>query len=87
MFSALNQGSLVYILDKTDRPKLKLGEIISMSQPKSSFNYGSMPQATTIDMKVKVDGTTYEYNSIPSNFSIVTYNNGKLTISETKQGL
>lgn len=87
MFSALNQGSLVYILDKTDRPKLKLGEIVSMSQPKSSFNYGSMPQATTIDMKVKVDGTTYEYNSIPSNFSIVTYNNGKLTISETKQGL
>ena len=84
MFSALNQGSLVYILDKTDRPKLKLGEIVSMSQPKSSFNYGSMPQATTIDMKVKVDGTTYEYNSIPSNYSVVSYNNGKITLSETK---
>ena len=28
MFSALNQGSLVYILDKTDGVKFKNGEIV-----------------------------------------------------------
>ena len=90
MFSALNQGSIIYILDKTDRPKFKVGEIISISQPKVDYNstgqFGQY-QATTVDIKVNIDGNTYEYNSIPSSYSVITYNNGKITLSETKQGL
>lgn len=90
MFSALNQGSIVYILDKTDRPKFKVGEIVSISQPKVDYNstgqFGQY-QATTVDIKVNVEGNTYEYNSIPSSYSVITYNNGKITLSETKQGL
>lgn len=84
MFSALTQGSLVYILDKTETPILKIGEIISISLPKPSFN---QYQQTVVDIKVNIGGTTYEYNSIPSNLSLVTYNSGKITISESKQGL
>lgn len=90
MFSALNQGSIIYILDKTDRPKFKVGEVVSISQPKVDYNstgqFGQY-QATTVDIKVNVEGNTYEYNSIPSSYSVVTYNNGKITLSETKQGL
>lgn len=90
MFSALNQGSIIYILDKTERPKFKVGEIVSISQPKVDYNstgqFGQY-QATTVDIKVNIDGNTYEYNSIPSSYSIITYNNGKITLSETKQGL
>ena len=90
MFSALNQGSIIYILDKTDRPKFKVGEVISISQPKVDYNstgqFGQY-QATTVDIKVNVEGNTYEYNSIPSSYSVITYNNGKITLSETKQGL
>lgn len=88
MFSALSQGSLVYILDKSERPKLKIGEVISVSQPKQNFNMNMNGyNQTVIDIKVNMDGNTFEYNAIPSNFSIVSYNNGKITISETKQGL
>lgn len=88
MISALNQGSIIYILDKSDNLKLKLGEIISISQPKQSYNnYNQSFNYSTIDLKVNIDGTTHEYNSIPSNLSLVTYNNGKLIISETKQSL
>lgn len=90
MFSALNQGSIIYILDKTERPKFKVGEIISISQPKIDYNstgqFGQF-QTTTVDIKVNIEGNTYEYNSIPSNYSVITYNNGKITLSETKQGL
>lgn len=90
MFSALNQGSIIYILDKTERPKFKVGEVISISQPKVDYNstgqFGQY-QATTVDIKVNVEGNTYEYNSIPSSYSVITYNNGKITLSETKQGL
>lgn len=90
MFSALNQGSIIYILDKTERPKFKVGEVVSVSQPKVDYNstgqFGQY-QATTVDIKVNVEGNTYEYNSIPSSYSVITYNNGKITLSETKQGL
>ena len=90
MFSALNQGSIIYILDKTERPKFKVGEIISISQPKVDYNstgqFGQY-QTTTVDIKVNINGNTYEYNSIPSSYSVITYNNGKITLSETKQGL
>lgn len=90
MFSVLNQGSIIYILDKTERPKFKVGEVVSISQPKVDYNstgqFGQY-QATTVDIKVNVDGNTYEYNSIPSSYSVITYNNGKITLSETKQGL
>ena len=90
MFSALNQGSIIYILDKTEKPKFKIGEVISISQPKIDYNstgqFGQF-QTTTVDIKVNIEGNTYEYNSIPSSYSVITYNNGKITLSETKQGL
>lgn len=42
---------------------------------------------TTIDLKVNIDGNVQDFSNIPSNNTIVSYNNGKFTISETKQGL
>lgn len=85
MFSSLNQGSLIYILDKASIPKLIVGEVVSVSQPKQ--NYQGTFQQTYVDIKAQCNGTIYEFNQIPSNFSIVSYNNGKLTLSETKQQL
>ena len=85
MFSALSQGSPVYILDKTSSPDFKVGEIIGVSYPKMNpYNVG--PQ-NTVDLKVKIDGETQEFNSIPSINSVVSYNSGKVIISETKQGI
>lgn len=88
MFSALSQGSLIHILDKTDSFKYKTGEVIGVTQPKFSTNFNNTtnPQMF-VDIKVKVDGNVNEFNSIPCNYSVVTYNNGKLVLSETKQGL
>ena len=82
MFSALSQGSSVYILDKTSTPKYSVGELIGVSQPRIQFG-----QVTTVDLKVKVDGDIQEFNSIPSINSVVSYSNGKIIISETKQGI
>ena len=81
MFSALSQGSSIYMLDKTSSPKFVIGEVIGVTQPKYSFNQA------TVDLKVKVDDTIQEFNNLPSINSMVTYNNGKLLISETKQGI
>jgi len=49
MFSALSQGSSIYILDKTTTPKkYTIGEVIGVSAPKFS-NFGN-----TVDLKVKI---------------------------------
>lgn len=87
MFSSLNQGSPIYILDKSDRPTLMIGQIQSISAPHQQFTGYSQFNNTTIDMKVSVEGNTFEYNAIPGSNTIVSYNNGKITLSETKQGL
>ena len=85
MFSALSQGSLVYLLDKTSSPEYKVGEVIGVSQPKL-VNYNFGPQ-NTVDLKVKVDDSVQDFIGIPSINSYATYNNGKVIISETKQGI
>ena len=79
MFSALSQGSSIYLLDKTSSPKYLIGEVVGVTQPKYSFNQA------TVDLRVKVDDQIQEFNNLPSINSTVTYNNGKLLISETKQ--
>ena len=81
MFSALSQGSNIYLLDKTSSPKFLVGEVVGVTQPKYSFNQA------TVDLKVKVEDSIQEFNNLPSINSFVTYNNGKLFISETKQAI
>ena len=81
MFSALSQGSSIYLLDKTSSPKFVIGEVVGVTQPKYSFNQA------TVDLKVKIEDSVQEFNNLPSINNIVTYNNGKIIISETKQGI
>ncbi len=85
MFSALSQGSSIYLLDKTSTPTFRVGEVIGVSQPKINYNFGQ--SQNTVDLRVKVDDSIQEFNNLPSINSYVTYNNGKLLISETKQGI
>lgn len=81
MFSALSQGSSIYLLDKASSPKLLVGEVVGVTQPKFVYNQA------TVDLKVKVEDTIQEFNNLPSISNTVTYNGGKLLISETKQGI
>ena len=81
MFSALSQGSSIYLLDRASSPKFMIGEVVGVTQPKYSYNQA------TVDLKVKVEDSIQEFNNLPSINSFVTYNNGKLVISETKQGI
>ena len=82
MFSALSQGSSVYILDKTSSPKYSIGEVVGVSQPKINYNGQS-----TVDLRVNVDNSVQEFSNLLSINSISTYNGGKIIISETKQGI
>lgn len=87
MFSALSQGSIIYILDKVEY-KLKIGNVTSISFPhlntNPSLNIGNQQ---VIDIKCQVEGNAQEFINIPTTYSLLSYNNGQIIISESKQNL
>lgn len=91
MFSALNQGSLIHILERTDGLKYKVGEVIGVTQPNYAGSIFSTPSYTNpnalITIKVKVDGEVREYPEVVPTQTTMSYNNGNAFISETVQGI
>ena len=87
MFSSLTQGSTIYILDKNEN-RLKTGSITSISFPhinnNPSLNIGNQQ---VIDIKCQVEGNQQEFINISTTYSLLSYNNGQIIISETKQNL
>lgn len=81
MFSALGQGSVIYILEKGENPSLKVGQIVSITQPSYSNNF--LMNGSTIDISVKVGEQNMDFKNVPSSQSVTNYNN--VIITETKE--
>lgn len=81
MFSALRQGSVVYILEKGENPVLKVGQIVSITQPNYSSNF--LMNGATVDINVKVNNQNMDFKNVPASQSVVNYNNAVIT--ETKE--
>lgn len=79
MFSALRQGSVIYILEKNDKPTLRVGSVLSVSSPQYSANY----LLSTVDLTVKCGDQQMEFKNLPSSQGMATYNNAIIT--ETKE--
>lgn len=83
MFSALRQGSLVYILDKSE-PSLKIGQVVSVSSPLNQFGAYGMTQST-VDITVKVEDKNQEFKQVPSNLNVAPF--GNVLIGESKDSI
>lgn len=81
MFSALRQGSVVYILEKGENPVLKVGQVVSITQPNYSSNF--LMNGSTIDINVKVNNQNMDFKNVPSSQSVANCNNAVIT--ETKE--
>lgn len=81
MFSALRQGSVLYILEKGDTISLKVGQVSSITQPNYNNNY--LMNGSTIDINVKVGNENIDFKNVPSSQSVANYNNAIIT--ETKE--
>lgn len=77
MFSALRQGSVIYILEKGESPALKIGNVVGITQPSNNF------LMSTIDISVKVGDESMDFKNVPASQSTTTYNNA--IIAETKE--
>ena len=79
MFSALQQGSIIYILEKSNSPILRTGQVVSITQP--TFNNSFL--ATNVDINVKSGDQDMSFKNVPSNQSVFRYDNA--VIAETKE--
>lgn len=91
MFSALRQGSLIYILEKGETLVIKIGQVESVTQPRPRYTpYNpslgfNANMETIVDIIVRIDNEKKEYVGIPSNLSIHGY--GNVVISESKDAM
>ena len=81
MFSALRQGSVIYILEKGEKPTLRVGQVVSVTQP--TYNNNFLMNGSTIDISAKVGNDTMDFKNVPGAQSTANYNNA--FIAETKE--
>lgn len=86
MFGALNQGSTLYVLDKTgNEPKMNIATITAKTElPMSTALWSQALPNQTIDITVSfADGTTNTFQKLPVNSSIYAYE--KAVVTETRE--
>ena len=81
MFSALRQGSVLYILEKGENPTLKVGQVASITQP--NYNNNFLMNGSTMNISVKVGNETMDFKDAPGSQAIANY--GNVIITETKE--
>lgn len=90
MFQGLRTNSLFYVLDKGENPNLRIGQVVSVSNPQTkypSFNNGFTPQPmeTVVDVKVKLGDEEVDFKQLPANGQIA--NDKNLVVSDNKDAM
>lgn len=90
MFQGLRQGGLFYILDKGEDVSLKVGQVVSVSNPQPRYSnfgnptYGAQPDMV-VDVKVKVADEVMEFKQLNANINIA--NSGNMVVSDSKEAM
>lgn len=86
MFSGVRQNNLFYILEKENEPKLKIGQVISVSNPQSIYGqpYGQSTDSF-VDITVKVDNEIMEFKKLPASASIADSGQNGVIVSDNKE--
>ncbi|MBQ5838701.1 MAG: hypothetical protein IIW42_01545 [Bacteroidaceae bacterium] len=76
MFQGLRQNSIIYILEKNGVPSLKVGQVVSVSNPQPKFGTfnPNMLQETFVDVTAKVDNETIELKQLPASSNFANLN-------------
>lgn len=91
MFQGLRPNSLFYVLEKGEKPSLKVGQVVTVSNPQQKFpTYvpGQMPSTeTTVDVKVKIGEEQMEFQKLPATMQIANFGNGGVVVSESREAM
>lgn len=90
MFQGLRQNALFYILEKGEDLRLRVGQVVSVSNPQPKYGqYGTASYIThpemTVDVRVKVDDETLDFRQLNASASIA--NSGSVVVSDSKEAM
>ena len=90
MFQGVRQGSLFYILERGEDLKLKVGQVVSVSNPQPKYNQMPIGQPfaqseSVVDVKVKVGDETLEFKQLGATQTIA--NSGNVVVSDSKEAM
>ena len=90
MFSGLRQNNLFYILEKGEDLNLKIGQVISVSNPQPKYNQFNTTNAFSqpemvVDVKVKVGEESLDFKQLNANMNIA--NSGNVVVSDSKEAM
>lgn len=92
MFQSVRPNSPIYVFHKGDNARLETGYVVNQPIPKPKYqiphNFGQ-PQEMIVDLVVKLNDTTLNYNSLPAQLDIAdSYSNGEnIVISDSREAM
>lgn len=91
MFQGLRQNSIFYVLDKSAEPVLKIGQVVSVSNPQPKFptyqpgQFAPGQMDMTVDVKVKLQDGEAEFRQLPASGQIA--NSGNMVVAESRDAM
>ena len=91
MFQGIRQNSLFYVLEKGENLDLKIGQVVSVSNPQPRYNqfstaptYTAQPEMV-VDVKVKIGEDVVDFKQLGANMTIA--NSGNVVVSDSKEAM
>lgn len=91
MFQGIRNNSPFYILEKGESLVLKIGQVVSVTNPQPKYgqyaapqNYG-VPSEMFVDVKVKVGEEVVDFKQLNANLSIA--NSGHVVVSDSREAM
>lgn len=91
MFQNLRQGNTLYILDKSDVPVLKMGQVVNVGQPTAVYNtktagltMGLQPKME-LTIRAKVDDKEGDFSHLPADMTVHDY--GNMIVTDNREAM
>lgn len=92
MFQSVRPNSQIFILHKGDTPSIELGTVTNQPMPRPKYQLPAtfgQPQELVVDLVVKVNDRTVNYNSLPAQSDIAdsSSNGENIVISDSRDAM
>lgn len=92
MFQSARPNSQIFILHKNNTPIVEIGKVTNQPIPRAKYQLPTafgQPQEMVVDLVVKIDDKTLNYNNLPANLDIAdsSSNGESIVISDSREAM
>lgn len=92
MFQSVRPNSQIFIFHRGDTPRIEIGYVVNQPIPRPKYQLPAafgQPQETVVDLVVKTNDQTYNYNNLPAQQDVAdSVSNGEsLIVSDSRDAI